>query len=823
MLELYNQKRDFKQTPEPTTGKRGEKNSFVVQWHDATRLHYDFRLEVGGVLKSWAVPKGPSLSPKDKRLAIMVEDHPLDYQFFEGIIPAGNYGAGEVRIWDKGTYQFLSQNNETIEQAIDKGDLKFEINGDILKGSFALFRLKNSEKGNEWLLVKHKDEFATTTFTAEKPADNPLTNKSAEQTPVKEKLLKNKTGKVLLPKVTEPPIALKPMSATLGSGKETLENFIFEKKYDGYRCVAVIHSGEAKLYSRNQIDITTKYISIMQDLEKLSQTMILDGEIVSEKDGKENFQAVANGDSPFIKFMVFDLLHLEGQDLCGFELYKRQDLLKTLFENNTFKKVFISEVIEDRTKIENLSIDNNWEGFMAKKRDGLYYPNKRSDGWIKIKNHQGIEAVICGFSAAQGDRNYFGSLVLGIEEDGEWKYLGNCGTGFDEEKLRTLFAELKPRIVEASPFKEKVRYRTKLTWVKPELVCEVKYAEYTEDHKLRHPVFLRLRADKSANEVDLDSQLPEEVAAAPEPEVKPAKHGKKIAKNANVPIITNPDKVYWPADAITKGDLIHYYEIMAEYLLPYLHNHPISLNRHPNGIDHPNFFQKNMDLEHLPAWVKTVPVHSDSKDGIINYMLCNDAESLVYMANLGCIEINAWLSTITNLDYPEFVLIDLDPGEIDFKYVVDVALEVRGFLTQFQLNSYIKTSGSTGLHIYIPTAGQYDFDATKQFAEWVATSVQQKMPKTTSVERAVKNRTKKIYIDFLQNRSAQTVAVPFSVRPKPGATVSFPLHWEQVTHKLKMSDYRINNVPELVKKWDNPWQDILNPESAVDLSKIFNI
>lgn len=821
-LQLYNEKRNFSETTEPTTGEKGKKYSFVVQWHDATRLHYDFRIEIDGVMVSWAVPKGPSLNTNDKRLAIMVEDHPLDYQFFEGTIPAGNYGAGEVRIWDHGTYEFLPEKKETIDTAIKNGNLKFALKGSILKGSFALVKLKNSEKGNEWLMIKHKDEFAIDTlFEPEKL----LTTKKAS-TAFKKASLKPVT------KIDLKPIA--PMLASLNKGDNTYKDCVFEKKYDGYRCVALINDGVPTLLSRNTKDFTTKFQSITNELKAVNHRAILDGELIYEKDGKENFQSVSDGDSEHIYYMVFDLLHLDGHDLYQFPLTDRQDLLAKFFENISFKKVKISKVYDDQEALLTKSAKENWEGIIAKKKSSLYYPSRRTEEWIKIKNHQSVDMVICGFTAPQGGRSYFGSIVLGMKDHDQWRYYGNCGTGFNDTLLKEIYELLKKDIVTVSPFEEIVKYKLPITWVEPKIICEVKFFEFTNDNRLRHPVFIRLRDDKDIKDVKAKDQLPElpikEEIIPKKTENKKSTTAKTKSKKSSSldtiqptkAIITNPDKIYWPKEKITKGNIIAYYQEIAPYILPYLKDHPLSLNRHPNGITKPSFFQKNMEVAQLPEWVKTVPIHSDSREDVINYLLCNDADSLVYLANLGCIEINAWLSTIHHLENPDFVLIDLDPGEIDFKYVVDVALATRAFLKKFKIEAFCKTSGSTGLHLYIPTAGKYDFDVTKQFAEWVASAVHEQLPEITSVERASKNRKDKIYIDFLQNRTAQTIAVPFSVRPKPGATVSFPLHWEQVNHSLKMSDYTIFNVPDLVKNWDDPWKNLFKKSAIVDISKVLS-
>ncbi|HTN21165.1 MAG TPA: DNA ligase D [Pelobium sp.] len=822
-LEKYNKKRDFTATKEPKGAKNAsaKKLRFVVQRHHASHLHYDFRLELDGVLKSWAVPKGPSLNPKDKRLAMMVEDHPYSYKDFEGEIPKGNYGAGTVSIFDEGFYQSLTKTRKddvkNLEEGLKSGNLKFELKGKILKGEFALVKLKNAEQ-NAWLLIKHNDEYAVNKkFSAEDLID-PKVKKAGKDFKKQEKTVE----KIEKPKAKEQKDKnYSPMLATLSEDIFDDEDWIFERKFDGYRIIA--EAGDiAKLNTRNGKDYSEKYPPIVEELKKIKEECILDGEIVAlDKKGKDNFQLLQHYDESKapLKYYVFDLLALDGHDLTEIPLLKRKELLQTLLKKYDFKDIiYNNHVVGKGKKAFEEASKQKWEGVIAKKKDDEYYLGKRTQSWLKFKFSNTQEAIICGFTKPGGSRKHFGALVLGVlDENQKLKYIGNCGTGYTDKVLKDLFGMMEPLITKKKPFSVKVAQESNVTWLKPELICEVTYTEWTKDEHLRHPVFKGLREDKDKESVK--EELPKDAKDMKE-KVNTFSGKDDITKTYGSKKVTlsNLDKVYWPKEKITKGDLLNYYDTVGEQMLPYLKDKPLSLNRHPNGIAKPGFFQKDVDTKQIPKWAKTTVVHSESNDKDIDYLVCNDKATLLYMANLGCIEINPWLSTYKKPENPEFMVIDLDPDKNDFQEVVALALVVKSVFDELGINAFVKTSGSTGIHIYVYVGGTYDYDFVKEFARFVAQKAHEKSPDNTSLERSPAKRKGQIYIDFLQNRRGQTIAAPYSARPKPGATVSFPVAWEDLDESFNMKDYDIFNVPDMVEKRNDPWAGIFKEKQNLKLA-----
>ncbi len=812
-LDKYNKKRDFTNTQEPQTGKTDatKKLRFVVQRHHASHLHYDFRLELDGVLKSWAVPKGPSLNPKDKRLAMMVEDHPFSYKDFEGEIQKGNYGAGTVTIFDEGFYQSLAKTRKddvkTLEEGLKAGNLKFALKGKILKGEFALVRLKNAEQ-NAWLLIKHDDDGAVESkFNAEdlidpkiKKAGNDFKNKKESVTEIIEEQ----------PKAKKSTKAYSPMLATLSENIFDDDDWVFERKLDGYRIIASTRA-KVTLTTRNGKDYTAKYPPIVKELSEIEEDCVLDGELIAlDKKGKDDFQLLQHYDESKapLKYQVFDLLALNDHDITELPLVKRKTLLEAMLKKYNFKDVVYNEhTIGEGKKAFEEAEKEKWEGIIAKKKDDEYYVGKRSQSWLKFKFNNSQEAIICGFTAPAGSRKYFGALVLGmLDENNKLKYIGNCGTGFTDRVLKDLFLLMEPLKTKNKSFKEKAAQETKVTWITPELICEVTYAEWTKDEHLRHPVFKGLREDKGTDV--LREEIPKDI----KPVTREFSGKDELLKSYGSKKVTlsNLDKVYWPKEEYTKGDLLAYYDTIGDYMLPYLKDKPLSLNRHPSGIGKPSFFQKDIDTKHIPNWAKTTVVHSESNDKDIDYLVCNDKATLLYMANLGCIEINPWLSTYKKPENPDFMVIDLDPDKNEFQEVVSLALVVKQVFDNMGITCYVKTSGSTGIHIYVYLGGVYNYDFIKEFARFVAQKVHETSPDNTSLERSPAKRKGKIYIDFLQNRRGQTIAAPYSARPKPGATVSFPLNWNDLDENLDMKDFDIFNVREKVSKRKDPWENIFD-------------
>lgn len=816
-LHKYKQKRNFKDTPEPSENGNQKKGAlkFVVQRHDASRLHYDFRLEMEGVLKSWAVPKGPSLDPQDKRLAMMVEDHPFAYRNFEGIIPEGNYGAGIVEIWDEGTYHSLDskdrkESEESLLQQLEKGSLKFVLQGEKLKGEFALVKMNRPDAENAWLLIKHNDEHAVAGYDSEDhvPANSKIVKKKkTKPASVKKNRDEARThveADTLKAYGKDPmPHEVRPMLAKLKDKAFDGEDWIFEVKWDGYRAIAEVQKGKVNLYSRNLLSFNDKYPGVVKALEGFGHDVVLDGEVVVlDENGVSDFQALQNHeDRPTsdIYYQVFDLLYLDGFDIRSLPLVERKKYLKEVFPD--LDNVQYSDHLEKEGKaFFKLAVQQKLEGIIAKKADTPYRTGARSEEWLKIKSIKKQEAVICGFTAPRGSRTGFGALVLGVYENNELQYIGHAGGGFNQKSIAEVKKLMDNLIRDTSPFKKKVKTNEKVTWVKPELICEVAFAGWTQDMQMRQPIYQGMRTDKSAKEVKRE-QEDESAKSAHKVRSKPMS---KSAKNKEKEVerkplrqevkVSNLQKVYWPEEGYTKGDLINYYQEIASYILPYLKDRPQSLHRHPNGIHEDSFFQKDMG-DGLPEWMTTVEVFSESNKKNIHYLVCQDADTLMYINNLGCIEVNTWHSRTQNLENPDYCLIDLDPSDHNsFDEVVETALVVKKHLDLAGAEAYVKTSGSSGIHILVPLGAAYDFDQSKDFAHLICQMVHQDLPKLTSLERSPKARPKQIYLDYLQNRTGQTVAVPYSVRPKPGATVSTPLEWNEVKKGLHPSQFTLKNI-----------------------------
>lgn len=806
-LQTYHEKRNFSRTTEPKAGKgTGKELVFVVQRHHASRLHYDFRLELDGVLKSWAVPKGPSLNPKDKRLAMMVEDHPYDYRTFEGVIPEGNYGAGVVHIFDSGTYESLAgsrkDDQKELRKGLKEGNLKFRLNGKILRGEFALVRLKDGD--NAWLLIKHRDEYAVDKkFDSESlvPAQVKKEGRDRKKKSDGQPKKAAAPSPSAVPKISLAPAEYKPMLAKLSTKVFDDDGWIFEKKLDGYRILATT-GNTVKLTSRNGQNYTARYAPVADILRKFKKEAVLDGEMVVEDlKGRSLFQELQNYQpgkkDQTLKYYVFDLLSLDGYDLTGMELLKRKQLLKALIEALPGDSIVYNDHVTGAgTALMEQARKESWEGIIAKVADSRYEAGKRSDRWLKLKIQNSQEAVILGYSKPAGSRKYFGSLVLGMYADGNLTYIGNCGTGFDEASLKMLHGRLSELETGHKPVKEKVNQERSVTWVRPELVCEVTFTEWTSDRILRHPVFKGLREDKQREAVTMETP-------DTQPDEREESFGRKKVK------LTNLGKLYWKTEQISKGRLLEYYREVADYILPYLKDRPLSLNRHPNGIDAPGFFQKDLDTEKIPSWIRYAPLYSDSVDKTIDYLICNDLPTLLWMVNLGCIEINPWLSTYKKPENPVFAVMDLDPNDVDdFREVVRIALTTRRILDEMEVRSFIKTSGSRGLHIFIHVGGKYDYEVVKNFIQFLGQLVHAEHPDTTSLERSPSKRKKKIYLDFLQNRRGQTIAAPYSARPKPGATVSTPLDWSEVNDDLDIKQFTIFSMPERLKEKGDLWKDL---------------
>lgn len=842
-LDEYNKKRKFNETSEPEGMKHdsSKKLIFVIQRHSATRLHYDFRLEVDGVLKSWAIPKGPSLDPTDKRLAMMTEDHPFDYKDFEGTIPEGNYGGGEVEISDSGTYTPLLEDKSSSKKSNDlvmqdylkEGSIKFILRGKKLKGEFALVKIKNGKQKNAWLLIKHRDKYAVEGFDAENnvPKNSKVTEREEGRLNKKDKNKRRKsTSTAKSEKETGSGKKVKnyisPMLAKIAPEPFNDKEWVFETKWDGYRAIADLSRSKLKLYSRNGLSFAEKFPLITENLQLQKSSMIIDGEIVAlNKEGYPNFQALQRfSENPEVKltYQIFDLLWLEGKSVEDLPLIERKKLLKKVLIQNDFIKYSehtLEKGINFFKKMKKLKL----EGMMAKKADSKYSEGGRTSNWLKVKFQNTEDVIICGYTKPKGSRKNFGALILGTYVNDELKYCGHAGTGFTASTLDDLLRKFKPLITKKSPFKVIPKTNTDPVWLKPELVCEIKFAEKTKDEIFRHPVFKGLRIDKEKKDVKKQSSEDKNSKSASISDKSTPKKGnsKKAEREIKVGkdslIITHPDKIYFPESGISKMDVIDYYESVAEYILPHIKNRPQSLHRFPNGIDAPGFYQK--DASDAPKWIKRIPIHAESTNKEVEYLVCKKLQDIIYLNNLGCIEMNPWNSTIKNIEKPDWLGLDLDPSaKNSFDDVIEVALAVKDILDQIKIEGYCKTSGSTGLHIYLPLNGKYEFEEAKDFAHLLMQKVNEKLPSLTTLERNLKKRDKqKIYLDYLQNSTGQTLASVYSLRPKPHAPVSMPLLWKEVKSGILPTDFNIFNALERIKKNGDLFRPVL--EKGIDLVK----
>lgn len=1065
-LKKYKEKRSFNKTPEPKGGSgSADKLHFVIQKHDASRLHYDFRLELNGVLKSWAVPKGPSLDPAVKRLAMMVEDHPYDYKDFEGVIPEGNYGAGTVIVWDEGTYEAIDGSEmkgikameNSLLKALQKGDLKFKLNGKKLKGEFVLVKTNSDKMGeNAWLLIKHKDKHISdkdiTTrdksvlsgktiqkmekkpdgvygkkqadnkdegkiqtkkikkeagSTAKKPKSSATLKKATKKTVAKSISKKAAPKKVAVKKKSEKklretksavpknaatkktatsskskrkdsgdkkvfeaswekswkalplspmPKKILPMLATLVDAPFDDPDWEFEVKWDGYRAIAYLahkqgtgtnqKRANVKIMSRNYKPFGQTYYPIKEALEERTENMVIDGEIVviDPKSGVARFNALQNWRSEVdgqLMYYVFDVLWYEGKDLTQWPLSLRRILLNDIFNNQGVDQKKADDLSTESIVRLGFSITGEGttffasteklglEGMIAKKLDSTYDPGVRTKAWLKIKVQKRQEVIIIGYTRNAGTSKLFSSLLLGVYNGKQLMYVGKVGTGFNDRQQKELIRVFKPLQRKTSPlakvpdYNKPSRFRphppqADATWLKPVLVGEVSYAERTADGVFRHPSFKGMRKDKPAKDVVLELAMDTEnvkkskktsipagqkavkekkgshllvnkavnnntstqsSVKAMEKKIKkqakssektsqrttkvsksgtknatkkiretgtnqagldlkravPGKNAKKTLLNptektqvkklqGNELKFTNLNKLYWPEDKISKRDLINYYYQVAPFILPYLKGRPQSLNRFPNGIHNQSFYQKDVTGK-VPDWLATYPYHSDGDRTDKHFLVADSPASLLYMASLGCIEMNPWSSTTKKPDHPTWCIIDLDPdkkakGQKAFEKVIEAARVTRDVLESFEITGYPKTSGSTGMHIYIPLGGKYTYEQSKEFARIIVTMVQHELSSFTTLERNVAERKGKMYLDFLQNRPQATIAAPYSVRPKPGATVSMPLDWSEVKSGLKREDYHIENAIDRVVSIGDLFKPVLG--KGIDLKKVLS-
>jgi bifunctional non-homologous end joining protein LigD len=763
-LEDYRRRRDPKSTPEPFAPRRrgrGRRDPiFVVQRHDARRLHYDFRLERGGALASWAVPKGVPLRAGEQRLAVHVEDHPLDYADFEGEIPAGQYGAGSVEIWDRGTYELLEEKPD--------GGLTVLLHGERLQGTWALVPAKLSGDPKNWLLLRKRDGGA---------------------------------GAPAGPRYD-------PMLATLAKEVPPGDRWTHEVKWDGYRVLAYVEGGAVALYSRRRNPLTERFADVAAALPGSirASSAVLDGEVVAlDASGRASFSAMQQGTGGHVLY-VFDLLELEGEPLVDLPLAERRERLEAVLAPTA--AVRLSEGFEDGEALFAAAEEQRLEGIVSKRLDSRYEAGKRSRCWLKVKATGRQEFVVAGYTRGEGRRaGSFGSLVLAAYRGNELTWVGNVGTGFGEREIQRLLGLLRPLERETSPFPAppkmpRVR-KGDVVWVEPRLVAEVEFVEWTHDGHLRAPSYQGLREDKPAEEVRREEPLEEEL-----------RYGRRVLR------LSNLDKLFWPEEGITKGDLLAYYRAVAPAVVPHLRARPFTMKRYPDGWQGDFFFQKDAP-SHMPDWIPRRRFVVSSRDRArtrktIAAPLVNDEAALLWMVNMGCIDLNTWYSRVDRPDRPDWVLFDLDPSpDVGFPETVQVALLVKEILDALGLTGFPKTSGSRGIHVLVPVERRYSYDDTREFAEIVAGALARTHRGLVTTEWT-KAKRRGVLVDANQNGEGKTIASAYSVRPRAGAPVSTPLRWEELTPDLAPGAFTMDAVLERVRRHGDLYAGLLTTRQRID-------
>jgi len=864
-LTLYRKKRDFKKTPEPA-GRKQESPSgrvFVVQKHAASRLHYDFRLEMDGVLKSWAVPKGPTLNPADKRLAVHVEDHPLEYGSFEGIIPSGQYGGGTVMLWDAGEWEPL----EDPKKGYAKGSLKFRLRGKKLKGIFALVRMggRAGGDGKNWLLIKDRDSQASTQDVTQKDR-SVLTKRTMEaiaraedkvwesrpvsrvsrrprsaasrltrSTRVAHKVKAHPSSKLDPSSLSEArrapfPKDLRPMLATLVKEAPSGPEWIHETKFDGYRILAFLEKGKVRLLTRNHQDYTRRFLNIAQALKPLAEgSAVLDGEVVVLKaDGTTDFQNLQNyleeGGKADLHYYVFDLPYAEGFDLTRCPLVERKEQLKKLISSLGSKTVRYSDHIQGHgPTVLKEACRIAMEGILSK-RAASPYQSRRSRDWLKVKCGHRQEFVIGGYSEPGGARSGFGALFLGVHEDGRLRYAGKVGTGFNEASLKSLHAKLIRLERKDPPFADPPTGTEArgAHWVEPKLVGEVEFSQWTRDGHLRHPSFQGLREDKNPDEVIRETEKPLEAAMNENTRNHPVRSekrrssvkGKDETEIAGVRI-SHPERVLYPEQGLTKRDLALYYEEIAPWILPHIVHRPLSIVRCPQGNRQKCFYQKN--VHDLPGAVRGVEVKMKEKEKGL-YIVIDDVKGLIALVQAGVLEIHPWGSREESLEFPDRMIFDLDPApQVEWGRVVEAARLLKERLLKFKLQSFVKTTGGKGLHVVVPLKPDADWDAVKAFSGALALKIARESPKEFIATMTKAKRVGKIFIDYFRNTRGATSIAPYSTRAREGAPVSAPLEWEELSGKLKPDAFNVRTIRKRLSSLKaDPWKKISSVSQSIE-------
>jgi bifunctional non-homologous end joining protein LigD len=824
-LDRYRDKRDPLRTPEPfgpgeAAGVAAEAlapRPFVVQKHAARRLHWDFRLELDGTLRSWAVPKGPSYDPADKRMAVEVEDHPIEYASFEGTIPAGNYGAGAVIVWDRGTW--IPRADPRV--GLEKGKLVFELVGYKLRGEWTLVRTRREGGKQQWLLMKHRDALAGPGRAVRE--ESVLTGRTLEEVARGDDRAAagiEEARRLGAPERRRGAPEERPMLAELADAPFTDPAWLFELKYDGYRVLARREGGRAVLRYRSGDDATALFPELARAIELLPADATLDGElVVLAPDGRPSFQALqqraqlrvplpspaSRGDGGRtwrevgraaverpVTLFAFDLLSLGPLDLRPLPLRDRKRILASLVP--ALGPVRYAEHVDGRGEDLYREVRaRGLEGIVAKRADAPYRAG-RSPAWRKIRVERVGDFAVVGFTRPRGAREALGALLLAVREGEGWRFAGSVGSGLDDRTLSELHGELARAARGTPPCAGPVPRGRGNTWVEPRVVAEVRFKEWTEEGLLRQPVFLRIRDDKRPEEAVREGSLPHE-----EPPAPPALAQRAPEPGARRRIeVTNADKVFFPADGITKGDLVAYYREIAPFMLPWLKDRPIVLTRFPDGIEGKSFFQKDAP-EWRPAWIRTVPVPG-GEGKVLEHFLVDDEAGLAWTANLGVVPIHVHASRADAPDRPDWSVVDLDPKEAPFAHVVRLARALRDLCRSIGLPSYPKTTGQKGLHVLVPVGRQLTHAQARILAELLCRAVERRHPDIATTARALGARGGRVYLDYLQNGDGKTIAAPYAVRPRPGAPVSTPLRWSEVDGRLDPARFTIRTVPARARR-----------------------
>jgi len=841
-IKKYREKRDFGRTPEPSgaldrTASESAARRFVVQKHAARRTHFDLRLEIGGTLVSWAVPKGPSADPEAKRLAVHVEDHPLEYGNFEGTIPKGEYGAGAVIIWDRGRYQPVGDtpdSEEGLERGVREGKLDLVLSGERLRGRWALARMKGRDDEDNWLLFKKKDIYAepgdpeglVERFQDSVVSGRPVDDPSFAEEP-------DESGQTRAPVDTQPMLAQR--AEKLPSG----EAWGFELKLDGIRAIGWAEmSGQVRLYSRRGHRLEAAFPEISEALELLAHrsgsAFVLDGEIVAARaEGGPRFEDLQprfNLKEPReiahhvrerpAEMHIFDLLWLDGEDLREQPLSDRKEKLRHLLRSAGHRIHYVTHDVTSGVGMMEESRHRGFEGVVAKRLKSRYRSGQRSQDWLKVKELVRQEFVVGGWTDPQGGRQGFGALVVGYYDEpgigGTLRCAGRVGSGFSGDDLRAIGERLADLAVESSPFSEVPLDVSDGHWVRPELVAEVKFQEWTREGRLRQPVFMGLRRDveplwvvregratmpSRGPAVELPAET-QELIDTLEGLEKEGRDGELVVQGRRLKV-SNLGKVFWPDAGLTKGDLLRYYASVAPAILPVIDSRPLTLERYPNGITGEMFYQQRL-IAQVPEGVRTVKLELDGEE--VDRVIGGDLYTLLYTAQLAAVSQHIWPSRLGTLEDMDYSILDLDPGEgVPFSAVREAALAVQDQLQRLGLRGYPKTSGASGLHVVIPLQETTSYETGRLLAELVANLVARSYPELATVQRVVAKRGPRVYLDFLQNRRGATVASAYSVRPQPGATVSAPLRWSELDGDVEPNHFSIGSMSERLDDVGDLW------------------